>query len=1334
MSKKFKTVGKVKQKFNSDDLNTEVDQISQDIDSILKSRWHGAVNIRGIRYQILYSLLRAFDLYNGENSKTALRLEGIEDLDLIGFHYPSEYVQVKSSDKSWNWSKIKEPLANFLEVQRSDHNCKFILAVNFPLTGDLEKLAQLESLANNEKERIRNQFFRLCCDEKIGASRTTESEHLLSQLEIISISEAKIWQELKIVVAKNFNLGSDAVETYISTFIAKFLEWAKDRKTVTRIDMENIRGCVGEALSRETEFQAYGQGFINKVTWKQDETPTDFFDGKGTRSGHIVLKLDIDRLTWREKIDLALNVSNVCILRSSSGQGKSTLLYRYAYETRSPENIFTLRIAETPEQVEVICNYLQFRAGLNLPILLLIDDVRWQTRLWASVAQQGTALGIKVLVTIRDEDWQRFAQESLINYEVLDLRLELEEAKQIFQQFKEKGKLHNPQISPEEAYEKIGNPYLLMEFTYLLTQGRMLEERLRDQVKQIYQQQEDSAKVEILRRTTLAHALGTPLLVEKLLQGITFRSDPQQILQSLLGEYLHLENGMLTGLHWVRSSLLSKILHENYINSANTALVIFEAVPLNNISVFIANAMTREDINTEIFLNGLIERVKRESIENLLIFLDGIFEAGEYNFFNTNKQLFDEANNSLGSKAYFLLSINQQAISQQDLNPLDSLKDLAKDNEGLQEFFEINSKIIEVPRGLNLCANFLQAISPFFSPQFLSANLKNTGILLDWCFLCGVNLPNWQESKNNLLNQLNELKLSLEEFCGFTQGFYRYDQSAYDKWFLQNENIIISYLRLELDCIGLTIVDSEVSIQFIPDAENFVSVNDEAMFRLHSLRDALPFCKFYKSQGICLLPFELKPSIDETYKKISKNYLPFRSDISKNRVFMSLVERSYGSLDSYYKYEKSWYEIRKKSLLLCNQFSLFFKISFSGKLPSQQILDELSKLIVQLQEELRFTHSISSTYSQKNTSPSIQKMFSDNLPEKWSASFMNFINLFIKWLNIRQDAHLEHLIVHNFKEANKILPQMHQAFDILFEEAPNYFDLAQLNSEEIKTYEVLSDFLEVWMIDKLQYIQGDIFKFIKNKKEQKRIELLQTLTQATAPLREVGINFILPNNLYIDHPLRYLPISYSVNNPCHPEIELILIIPAISKIKDIAEFFCFIPLYQGHRFLENNYQISSMQISEILEGNIEQWEALVPIKFPEGIWNCLPEMPLYRNLQQQFYTSMYGLIAGFDMLLKRQKLVNSFPQENSFDIDYYNKYLKKLATLIESLKVTVLEIKETLHCNFSSHKDSLSYLIIDNYLQILITMLDQGYLNHISNFDIQLSLDSLISESLALIG
>lgn len=65
---------------------TEKEGTSSDIDHIIKTRYHGAANIRGIRYQILYSILRAFDLKVDGQTGGSIRLEGIEDLDLLGMH------------------------------------------------------------------------------------------------------------------------------------------------------------------------------------------------------------------------------------------------------------------------------------------------------------------------------------------------------------------------------------------------------------------------------------------------------------------------------------------------------------------------------------------------------------------------------------------------------------------------------------------------------------------------------------------------------------------------------------------------------------------------------------------------------------------------------------------------------------------------------------------------------------------------------------------------------------------------------------------------------------------------------------------------------------------------------------------------------------------------------------------------------------------------------------------------------------------------------------------------------------------------------------------------
>lgn len=936
----------------SQTITTGEKNTSQELDDLFKNRWHGAVNIRGIRYQILYSLLRAFDLYKGENINSSIRLEGIEDvdfIDLVGFHSQNEYVQVKSADKSWDWNQLKGPIEGFIQFSRTDSHCRFVLAVNFPLTKDIDRVSQIEFLSSNERKRVENKFCKLCA--QVGAS-PSEAKDLLRRLVIVSVPEEQIWQQLKPTVTEAFGLGSEAVDTYISALVAKFLDWAKDRKTVTRSDLESVRAAVGEALGRETEFQAYGRGFIHRISWKPDANSTDFFEGKGTRPGHIVAGVDIKRRTWLEKIDTALNTSKVCILRSSSGQGKSTLLYQYAYEKWPPESIFILRVAESPEHVELVRNYLQFRASLGLPVLLLIDNAGWQTKLWPSVAQECAASGVRVLVTVRDEDWHRFAQESLTSYEILEPSLDLGEARQIFNLLKAEGRIHASVASLEWAYEKIGSSHLLMEYVYLLTQGHMLEERLRDQVKQFSQQQEDPAKVEILRRTALADALSTPVLADKLLHNISLSGDSQQVLQSLSGEYLKLEGRMLTGLHWVRSNCLAQILHEGYPNPASTALAILEAVPLANLSTFVSNAICRQGLNVEVFLTGLVDKAKNAmNFDTIFAFLDGIFEAGERQFFEANRSLFDEAYELLGSAGHFFLSFYFAPVVKVD-TLAQALNKLASLIENFQKLEEIASRASQTVRGVNLCRKFLSQVSPHIQPEALQANLSHVGCLLDWCYLCEIHLPAWPTVRDDVVN-IAVFELPLDAFCNFTQGLYRYDEPAYRDWFSRNQEDVIGYLKLHTDCIELKISDGVVSIEFLPDAENDNSPHEQVIRRLDQLRSTLPFCDRYQSQGIWLLPFGLKPSVDETHKDIPQENLPFKSDSQKNGVWRKIAQGHYLP-DSYYRYEEAWYSLRCDALSFVQNLLQALKKVLAGKRINTQSFLEGGQLITKLQQSLKF--------------------------------------------------------------------------------------------------------------------------------------------------------------------------------------------------------------------------------------------------------------------------------------------------------------------------------------------------------------------------------------------
>ncbi|MEL6442484.1 MAG: dsDNA nuclease domain-containing protein [Cyanobacteria bacterium J06621_8] len=1262
---------------------------SKELDALFKTRWHGAVNIRGIRYQILYSVLRAFDLYKKEGKESFLRLEGIEDVDvlgLVGLRYKNEYIQVKSADKPWSWSKLKAPIKGFIEVSRKDSDCHFVLAVSFSLTKDIQKLAKLDSLLEKEQNRLKKSFRKLC--KEVGGT-SEEADDILARLSIVSLSEDKIWQLLRIKITEAFNLGSNAVNTYIAALVAQFLEWAKERETIGHSDLENIRADIGESLARETEFQAYGRSLVDRVSWASDQKLTDFFEGKGTRAGHIVANIDIKRPDWLEKIDIALNTSKVCILRASSGQGKSTLMYQYAYERWSRENVFILRVAKSPENVEVIRSYLQFRVNLGLPVLLLIDNVGWSTQLWSSIAQECAALGIRVLITVRDEDWQRFAQESLTSYEIIEPNLSIEEAKQIYSLLRKEGRIDPSVDSPEWAYERIGESKLLMEYVYLLTQGRMLEERLKDQIKQMFQQDEDPAKVEILRRTVLADALGTPLFVDKLLTGISFKGDPQQVLQSLCGEYLKIEGDLITGLHWVRSNCLAEILHQDYPNPATTSLAILEAIPSANLSTFVSNAICREGLNIETFFSGLVDVCNNVDLKTILLFLDGIFEAGERKFFTHNQSLFDEVYKSQGTSGIFWLGMDLLPIvsASNDLSNL--IESLGDNGQHLREIKAIASKIDRSSRGLDLCNNFLSRVKSSLKEETLVANLRDTGRLLDWLTLCELSIPAWQDIRDKFFLDETLFSLSLDDFCYLAQGVYRYDESTYCKWFSVNKENIIGYLKLHTKCIDLKIIDETQSlyIEFFVDDESGISPNKQAVSRLDTLRTALPFLNRYQSQGIWFLSSNLNPSNDDTNKNIPKGNLSLKTDIDKNLVWRKIAQLQYLP-DSYYHYEKGWNDLRRYALTFAKNFASELKKALTGKEDNPgRIYGKHLEGLQEIEEYFKFAYSssIKSIDSPEISIPEpLKVIMRENIPGKWLVSFRNFHTQYFKYhLSGFKDKRLGKLALFNLNDAIKHLYQMHLSFSQLFLNAPDYFNVSELDAKEVKKYKELFDLLELLILERPGFTPENIIKYIEDNKDSKRNTLLNRFNEVLTPLKMSNISLVLPDDVYIDYPHRCLSLAFSVEDPSHIT-ELSVILETIAKDREIVEYFYLIPIYQNKRCFEGGYKISSRELLQIQNDTLQSWETFALREIPQGALECLPPLPFEIPLQHEVKSIMSGFIFSFQIIVKYEKYIEHIEiAENTFELELYRYYKEKIKALHLKLETGIENFKKDL-------KDELS--------------------------------------------
>ena len=1258
---------------------------SVQLDGLLKSRFHGAVNIRGIRYQILYSLHLAMEFYSGSHSTWRIDLEGIEDVDLKGIRTDTCYIQVKTSEHSWNWAKLKKPIGSFLEVSRKDPDGIFHLAVDFHLRNDVEKLARITTLRGKELERIKKKFRSLC--NGIGAT-AEEADCLLSKLQISSKCEQEVWHATRQCVTEAFGLGSETVDVYIQVLISHFLDWANQRQTVECADIDQVREEVSEALSRESSYQAFGLGLLDRLHWTDDPVAPDYFAGKRTRPGHIVAGLDVVRPTWLEKLGETLDRFGVCVVRAPSGQGKSTLAYRYAHDRWPSTNTFVLRVARTPEQVQLITDYLRFRASLFPALKLLIDNAGWQTSLWPEVVREVVALGGQVLVTIRNEDWHRFARESSTSYGLVEPFLDIDEARMVFQVFRDRERIYHSVISAEWAYERVGKPHLLMEFVYLITHGQMLEEKLRDQIKDFSDIGEDPAKMEILRRVALASAFDAPLDANKLLASLALRDDVQQVLQPLVGEYIETHNGYIYGLHWVRCDHLLRILHDCFRNLTTTAINALPAVPQESLPAFISNAISSPDIKTKELLTVLADKSRDAGVEHALSCLDGIFAGGERLLFNSNRVLFEEAYSYLGPAGTFLLSTSFMPFAKTDI--IGEMVGIFEDKDtGFTVLKEIADKAQSADRGLDLCREFLSSIGPNIEPDTLALSRSATGKLLDWCAITHVELSHWEEAKSRILpSDLHQM--SIEEFCAFCQGIHRYDRSSYTEWFGNNREEILGYLKLQLDCIDIY-VDSDVTIRFLLDPNTEIQPHDQTMSRLTTLRMAVPFCLHYRSQGIWALPFGLDPYIDETEKNIPQESFPLPSDVEKNVVWRTIVETEFLS-DTHYRYQQHWYQLRSKAIAFAAAFTKWLKRGFSGKQASDDNAIALANDILELVRVL------------PDPPPQTPSQITQVLKTDaggWATHLQNFLR------QLDSGSETIRLAVHNFREAVKFMPRMQAAISDLLVICPDYFGMADLRRLEESCYAPLEAIIDVIQAPPL-IPQRDLPRYIAAQRDSRNRVVIEQIARALQPLGELGVDFQLAKQVYLDHPLRYYTLMFSVLDSAYPELTLPLVCLALADIsepmEDYVDFFFLIPICCGARIWDGGYRLAPDKIQVISQGQEPNWESFAPIEVSEPILALLPEYPVRPPDDFQLRYKLQAVYTCLSFLGELEKWL--FPlgvSKSPYDIELLEKWSSKLNYQRNELMQVVNELKEFTETRFVHASDRPEY---QNLIQMALDLND----------------------------
>ncbi len=1018
------------------------EQLQQDL---FNRRFHGTVNLRGIDFQIIYALYSALDLLTLENTLEKITLEGIEDIDLKPFQADNIFVQVKTSVTPWHLSDLAAPLMNFMRLNDiSEKKQKFQLIFNFKPRDTFENLFS-QKIPIEEKENLIKEILKL---KEIKSNNISREQivAVVSNCEIKNISKDDLVRNLKKKIHNFLDIQPNEVEYFFLSILYKFIDWSIERKTLTKANLLDFKVKYSENKERSIAFEAYGRGLIDRISWVKESQSSDYFEGKKTRSGHIALDLDVKRPKWLKKIDDTFQKTNVCVIKEASGQGKSTLAFRYAHDYWNQDYTFTVKVVETTEQAEQISNYLKSLSELGFTVSVLIDDINSERRYFSNILQNCANHQVSFLITSRNDDYQIFGDEGIVSSGFVYPYFNREEASQIFQNLKKENRIHSKKNSSDWAFERIDSPKCLIEFIFLITQGEMLHERLSQQIQEI-RANNQAAKIDFLRKIIIADICRTPLNINQVLIKDTSNTDYQGILKSLNNEFISIENDYIKGYHWVRSSHLLKILHEDYVNPAITALKTLSLLENDKMSIFIGNLIDIPNFDVNILINHFKSVAGKSDINTYLSFISGIFKIGEFQFFLTNKEVYDEAYKKFNEGALFLLNSKYLPTKQIDLF------EIFGENRNFKEVKELSKKIIIEIRGFNLAKAFTE--SNIFNFEINTENLGFVGNILDWSYWLNRDFID-SNKIDELMKNPKMLDLEINSFGLFSQSLFRKYPEKHDKWFKENRSKILKKLENLLQC-SISLDNNSVSITYT-HIDNGESFNDATVKRLSILRSCLPFCEKYKGHHTFMplltkiAKIKYKYAHDESFKDIPSENLLFASDVEKNRILGDLVESHY-RVKTWYEFTEYYYYLRQDiidySENVCRRLK-GFSPNFNKKddiYIDEKILHSFKQMPIEIE-------------SLKEPFSNCRKMFND---------FKNFLIMKSDFVQNEFDENAKRELFVNYNNFLIELPKMQVFFTVLKEFSPDYFHFEELNSKETKVFNHLKELLKINIPDSKHY-------------------------------------------------------------------------------------------------------------------------------------------------------------------------------------------------------------------------------------------------------------------------
>ncbi len=222
-----------------------------------------------------------------------------------------------------------------------------------------------------------------------------------------------------------------------------------------------------------------------------------------------------------------------------------------------------------------------------------------------------------------------------------------EEAKEIFQILLARKKIHKNITDFSEAWAKVCNEKLLIEFIFLLTHGEMLADRVEQQLKKISDSNDGGTKCQILRYICFSDVCGVPLSVTPIINSLKQGSDTDfgEIFKSMEDEFFirsTSDKKLVTGLHPVRSKHVIDYLHD-YFSLEDTALEVIGLSESRYLSQFCYQFPQLLTDKTDFYQELVNSYFDKNDLKNFFDALQGCFSGTVQCYYEENKAFFEDA-------------------------------------------------------------------------------------------------------------------------------------------------------------------------------------------------------------------------------------------------------------------------------------------------------------------------------------------------------------------------------------------------------------------------------------------------------------------------------------------------------------------------------------------------------------------------------------------------------------------------------------------------------------------------------------------------------------------